>query len=306
MLNELVTFCTVAKHGSMSRAAAELHLSQPAISQRLRSLEETYGLPLFRRTNRGVELTPAGETLTRYAQRIIHMEHSLQQEMESLRSSEPRQIVIGATSAIGSYALPCTVYLFQQKYPAARVQLQIGKRSEVMQRLEDGVVDLALMEGPALDPAVSDAHDWHASVVSEEELVLITPTAGPYAEREVYTAEELKQVPLIMRENGSGGRQAVEEGWKAAGHGASELHLAMEMSSVDAVKTSVASGHGVALVSKWSVRAEARMGTLRIARLEGIRFPSCWTLVYPRSGMKGTMDRALLRTLRSPAERGFC
>ncbi len=303
MSNGLDIFCTVAKHGSMSRAAAELHLSQPAISQRLRALEEHYGLQLFRRTNRGVELTPAGETLSRYAQRILQLERSLEAEMAALRAAEPKQIVIGATSAIGGYALPCTVYLFQQKYPDARIQLQIGKRADVIQRLEDGLVDLALVEGPAVAPPTQD---WQVSAISEEELVLITPPGGPFAGQETYTADDLTRLPVIIREQGSGTRMAVEEGWKAAGRSVSELNIAMELTSVDAIKTSVASGHGVALVSRWCVRAEARMGHLRMAQLEDIAFTSHWTLLVPKGGMRSAIERALLRTLRSPAERGFC
>lgn len=303
MTQELDIFCKVAKYGSMSRAAAELHLSQPAVSQRLRTLEEQYGLQLFRRTNRGVELTPAGEVLSRYAQRILQLERSLQEEMASLRAAEPKQIVVGATSAIGGYALPCTVYLFQQKYPDARIQLQIGKRCDVIQRLEDGLVDIALVEGPDI---TAPSQDWQVSVISEEELVLITPPGGPFAGKDAYTADDLTRLPLILREPGSGTRMAVEEGWKAAGRSATELNIAMELTSVDAIKTSVASGHGVALVSRWCVRAEARMGHLRIAPLEDIAFTSRWTLIVPKNGIKGAMERALLRTLRSPAERGFC
>jgi len=136
--------------------------------------------------------------------------------------------------------------------------------------------------------------------------VLITPPGGPFAGKDAYTADDLTRLPLILREPGSGTRMAVEEGWKAAGRSATELNIAMELTSVDAIKTSVASGHGVALVSRWCVRAEARMGHLRIVPLEDIAFTSRWTLIVPKNGMKGAMERALLRTLRSPAERGFC
>lgn len=305
MISELVTFCSVAKHGSMSRAATELHLSQPAVSQRLRALEENYGMPLFRRTNRGVDLTQAGEVLSRYAQRILSLDRSLQEEMAALRAEEPRQIVIGATSAIGGYALPCTVYLFQQKHPSARIELVIGKRAEVLQKLEDGLLDLALVEGPDIDPA-EQSPDWHSVCVSAEDLVLITPVSGPLAEKVSYTADDLVKAPLILREPGSGSRLALEHTWQVMGRPWSELNVAMQLSSADAVKTSVASGHGVALLSKWCVRVEARIGTVRMVPLEGIRFVSRWTLLYPKSGMRGTLNRALLRTLRSPAERGFC
>ncbi len=303
MIDELATFSAVVKHGSMTRAAHEMHLSQPAVSQRLRALEETYGMPLLKRTNRGVELTKAGEILNRYAQRLLSLDRSLQEEMNALRAAEPRQITVGATSAIGGYALPCTVYLFQQKHPSARIQLVIGKRQEVLQKLEDGLLDLALVEGLGEEHLTGD---WQTVVVSEEELVLIGPVEGPLAERTAYSLDDLIKVPLIVREPGAGSRLVLEETWKALGRKWSELNVAMELTSTDAIKTSVASGHGVSLVSKWCVRVDARIGSLRMIPLEGVSFTSRWTLVYPKHGMRGAMDRALLRTLRSPAERGFC
>jgi len=305
MMDELNTFCAVVRCGSMSRAANDLHLSQPAVSQRLRSLETEYGMQLLRRTNRGVELTQAGEVLSRYARRLIGLQQSLQEEMEALRSEEPRQVVIGATSAAGGYALPCTVYMFQQKHPTARIQLVIGNRSETIQRLNDGVLDLAIVEGPATT-AAEEPEGWQSTLVSEEDLVLITPTVGPLAQPEIYTLEDLRKVPLILREPGSGTRQVVEMAFLEQGLRRGDLNAAFELNNPEAVKTSVASGHGVSLVSKWAVRVEARIGSVRIAPMEGIRFTSRWTLFYPRTSQRSMLNRALLRTLRSPADRGFC
>lgn len=202
--------------------------------------------------------------------------------------------------------MPCTVYLFQQKHPSARIQLVIGKRSEVLQKLEDGLLDLALVEGPDCDSAAGESGEWQSVCVSEEELVLITPVSGSLAEKQLDTADDLVRSPLILREAGSGSRLVVEKAWESLGRKWSDLNVAMELSSIDAVKTSVASGHGVAPLSQWCVRVEARIGTVRIVPLEGIRFLSRWTLLYPKNGMHGTLNRALLRTLRSPAERGFC
>lgn len=305
MMDELNTFCAVVRSGSMSRAAHDLHLSQPAVSQRLRSLETDYGMQLLRRTNRGVELTPAGEVLSRYARRLMGLQQSLQDEMEALRSEEPRHVVIGATTAAGGYALPCTVYMFQQKHPTARIQLVIGNRSETIQRLNDGVLDLALVEGPEAT-AAEEPEGWQSMVVSEEDLVLITPTAGPLAQQEVYTLEELLKTPLILRESGSGTRQVVEKEFLEHGVHNVDLNAPFELNNPEAVKTSVAAGHGVSLVSKWCVRVEARIGSVRIVPLEGVRFVSRWTLFYPRANQRTMLNRALLRTLRSPAERGFC
>lgn len=305
MLSELETFCAVVRCGNMSKAATELHLSQPAVSQRLRSLEEAYGMPLLRRTNRGVELTPGGELLSRYARRMLSLNSSLHEEMSALRDAEPRHVVVGATSVIGGYALPCTVYMFQQKHPAARIQLMIGKRSEIMQRLQDGMLDMAMVEGAtAVDPGAS-LDGWQSQVVSEEELVLITPVEGPLAQIQSFGLEQLKQVPLILRDEGSGSREVIEYEFRRHGTTMRDFNLAMELSSLDAIKTSVAAGHGVSITSKWCVRVEARIGTIRIAPLDGLRFLSRWSLIYPPRG-RTMLNRALIRTLRSPAERGFC
>ncbi|HYF94558.1 MAG TPA: LysR family transcriptional regulator [Symbiobacteriaceae bacterium] len=306
MMQDLATFIAVVRCGSMSKAAQELHLSQPAISQRLRALEEEYGLPLLRRTNRGVEVTPAGDILSRYARRLLNLDKLMQEELNALRQAEPRQIIIAATSAIGGYALPCTVYLFQQKYPTARIQLVIGKRSETLQRLNDGAVDMALVEGPDVSGQVSDLEGWQSQIVSEEDLVLAAPVTGPLAERDSFTLSDLRATPLLVREQGSGTRMIVEQALKSTGLSLSDMNIAMEMSSLDAIKTSVAQGHGVALLSKWCVRVEARIGTIRIVPLTDIRFTSRWTLIYPHNQQRAALHRALLKTLRSPAERGFC
>ena len=306
MMQDLATFIAVVRCGSMSKAAQELHLSQPAISQRLRSLEEQYGLPLLRRTNRGVEVTPAGEILSRYARRLLNLDKLMGEELDALRQAEPRQIIIAATSAIGGYALPCTVYLFQQKYPSARIQLVIGKRSETLQRLNDGAVDMALIEGPDVDGQVNDPEGWQSLTVSEEDLVLVAPVEGPLSEPASFTLDQLRRTPLLLRDQGSGTRLVVEQTLKAAGLSLQEMTIAMEMSSLDAIKTSVAQGHGVALLSKWCVRVEARIGTVRIVPLTDVRFTSRWTLIYPRNSQRATLHKALLKTLRSPAERGFC
>lgn len=305
MLDDLATFSTVVRCGSMSRAAAELHLSQPAVSQRLRALEEAYGMQLLRRTNRGVEVTAAGEVLSRYAHRLLTLHETLQKEMDSLRTAEPRQVVIGATSTVGAYALPCTVYLFQQLHPSARIQLQIGNRAETVERLDDGVIDLALIEGTPLQPG-EQPEGWQASEVSEEDLVLITPVTGPLSEPATYNLDALRRAPIIVRERGSGTREVVEKSFEEHGLRWSDLNVAMELSSMDAIKTSVASGHGVALISQWCVKVEARIGTIRIAPLEGVRFRSVWTLLCPAARRRTTLTRALIRTLRSPADRGFC
>jgi DNA-binding transcriptional LysR family regulator len=306
VLEEFATFCAIVKSGSMSKAASDLHVSQPAVSQRLRTLEQAYGMQLLLRTNRGVELTPAGELLSRYARRLINLHNNLQEEMEALRSAEPSQVIIGATSAAGGYALPCTIFLFQQTHPAAKIQLVVGNRSETLQRLHDGALDLALVEGQPVPPHEDDREGWQATEVSEEELVLVTPVTGPWAELPVYTLEDLRRAPLILREQGSGVRQVVEQELQNHGLSISQFPEARELCGVNAGKTAVAAGHGVTLLSKWCVRVEARIGTVRIAPLQGIRFLSRWTLLYPAARQGSILIRSLVHTLRSPAERGFC
>lgn len=304
-LEQLEMFCAVVRSGSMSRAAALLHVSQPAISQQIRALEAEFGTQLLVRTHRGVEPTPAGDALVRYARRILVLGRSLRAEIEALREAAAHRLVVGATPVIGGYALPCTIYLFRRRYPDARIDLVIANTTEVLQRLQDGLLHMAVIEGP-LPSDVSLQDHWATQVLTEDTLVLVTPAKGPLAEKERFHVQDLREVPLILREKGSGTRRAIEERFPTGGVAFEDLNVVMELSSLEAIKTSVEAGHGVALLSRWTVRKEVHAGALRIAPLDGVTIRLPWTLIYSRTQSRTPLERQFLRTLRSPTERGFC
>lgn len=305
-LDLLHSFCTVVRTGSMTRAAQTLHLTQPAVSQKVRLLESKYGVELLRRSPQGVEVTPAGEILARYARRMLDLQRSLERELEALRSLDSQHLQVGAATTAGGYALPCTVYLFQQRYPQVRVELVIANSTEILQRFLDGALPMAVVEGPVCTDFDRGGNEIQVVPLTEEELILVTPATGPLSQRDRYDLEQLRQVPLIVREPGSGTRRAVEEALMAAGLSLRDLRVAMELSGIDAVKTSVEQGHGVALLSRWTVRKELRTRSLRAAALEGLSVRVPWSLLYRRDRSRTEMERRFVAFLRSPKERGFC
>lgn len=308
MLSHLDTFQAVIRTGSMSKAAALLHLSQPAVSQHIRALEEHFGVELLRRTNRGIEPTPYGELVARYARRLLAIHQTLQQEITDLKAAEQGRILVGASSAIGGYALPCSVYLFRERHPGAWVDLMVAAAGEIVQRLQDDLLRVAVVEGPLGCEEALPADRWARHVLADDHLVLVGPVRGPLARRcpQRCTPDDLRQLPLVVREPGSGSRQALEQGLPAAGLTLADLNVLVQTGSLDAVKTSVEAGHGFALVSSWSVRKEVRNRQMRRIDLDGLQFPVPWTLLHLQESYLTPLERAFVRFLRSPADRGFC
>jgi DNA-binding transcriptional LysR family regulator len=300
-LDQLVTFSTVVRAGSISKAAEALHLTQPAVSQQIRSLESEFGLRLLERSNEGVRPTEAGDILMHYARRMLVLYKGLSEEIENLKENCENLLLVGAGTAIGGYALPCSIYLFREKYPRVSIKLKVSNTQEVLSLLLDRRIQVGLVEGP-----VPDTPELASAVLAQDELVLIAPPRVPWLQGESVTLDELRQLPLILRESGSGTRKAVTDALGSKGLDLQNLNVIMELNSLDAIKASVEAGRGVSLMSRWAIRKELRTGALRAVRVEGLSFPCCYIALWRPDRNKTPLEKRFLRFLRSPKERGFC
>lgn len=175
-LSQFDVFCTVAKTKSFSKAARLLHLTQPAVSAQIHSLEEYFGVQLFRRSGQGVELTEAGELAYKYARQVLDLVATMEKHLDSLSGLEDEELVVAASSSVGNYALPCSIWAFRDQHPKARVRLEIANRSQVLARIRENGVPVAVVEGP-----VEDGEEFVACKVASDELVIIAPPAGSLA-----------------------------------------------------------------------------------------------------------------------------
>ena len=262
--NHLALFRAVAEAGGFSHAAAAVHVSQPAISMQVAELESALGTMLFDRLPRGVRLTPAGEILFGYAQRIAALERDAERAMDELRGLRRGRLALGASATVGSYLLPAVLGDFRRRHPAVELTLTVDNTAGIRQRLLDGTLDLGLTEGTRPEDS-----ELAVEVFAEDELVIITAPDHPLAARSQPVAvSRLCAEPMILREPGSGTRAVFERA--LAAHGAAVTNVALVLNSPEAIKRAVAAGLGLAAVSRLCVESELAGGTLVTVPVHGL------------------------------------
>lgn len=304
-LNQITAFCAVVKTGSISKAAKHLHLTQPALSLQIQDLEEYFNTKLLERSNRGVKITPSGELLYSYGHRIMSLSENLIQEINALTSLDNEEMNIGASSTIGGYALPCSIYIFKEKYPQSDVKMTIGNTKEILEKTEDGVLDIGLIEGP-FNKSLLNQQKLIAKNICRDELVMITPANDEWGEKEVITLDELKTLPLVLREKGSGIRETVEKALSDNNIQLDDCRLTMELSTLEAIKSCVEAGQGISIISRLAVRRELRHGTLKALQVEGISFPHYFTVIYSSVKPKTALQKTFIEFIKCPRTRSFC
>lgn len=255
MRDRLHVFSVVADKLNFTQAAQELFMSQPAVSSAIKALENEFGLPLFSRVGGRVELTEAGRILESYAVRIQKLEQEAVNEIRALSGSVQGRLTIGATTTIDQYILPKLIGEFAASYPDVSFVVVSQTMDPMAQLLLDGKVDVAVVEGEA------NSHQFHATTWMSDELFLNvadTPDAP-----EALTFEELLKQPLILREKGSGHRQAIEAAFRSRGVDLNSLNIVLELGSTEAVKLAVENGLGGAFLSDWSCKKERALHSMK-------------------------------------------
>ncbi len=267
---QLAAFNAVARLGSVSRAADEMHLTQPAVSIQLGILEDAAGTPLLRRSARGVKLTEAGELLAGYASRILDLWGEAGDAMAAHCGDIAGLLRIGAVTT-AEYLLPPLLLEFVREHPQVKVKLQIGNRADVVNQLAGQDIDLAIMGRPPAElKTISAAFAKHpmAFVAAPPHPLMTTPKPGLAA---------LNQANLLVRERGSGTRTTVEQMFKDAGV---SLTIGSEMSSNEAIKQMCAAGFGVAFLSLHSCVLELETGMLAILPMPDCPIERDWHVMH--------------------------
>lgn len=254
---QLLSFACVADVGNISRAAQQLHLSQPALSGQLRMLQDWFGEPLYRRNGHGIALTEAGERLAVHARQLRQVYGQAHAMRDAWRGLESGSLRLGASTTPASYLLPALVARFRSDFPAVSLHLSDGNTRQIVERLP--TLDLAFIEGevPAGLPADTEVHAWR-----RDEVVAIVRADHVLAQSRTVQWRDLADWPLVMREPGSGVRRLVERAFGAAGV---SVMTGLELAGVEGVKQAVRAGLGVGFVSVMSMRHED--GTLAALRL---------------------------------------
>ena len=257
-LHYLRVFAAVADQRGFTKAAAALHLSQPAVSKAVRGIERQVGAPLLERGARGVRLTDAGAVLHARARELFAVERSAEEELRALRGLEGGTLRIGASTTIATYLLPRLLGGFRARHPGVELRVATANTRAIARRLVQRRLDVALVEGPVAHPRI-EVLPWR-----DDALVVVAPVDHPLARRRRVAPEALAAEPFIARERGSGTRRVAEAALRAAGVAPRRL---LTLGSTAAVTQAVAAGLGLAIVSRLAAADQLALGRVALVRV---------------------------------------
>jgi len=273
----LTVFRKVAERLSFRKAAEELYLTQPAVSQQIKALEAELGVVLFDRSGSQVQLTPAGGALLKYADESSRLLHEARHAVAAFSGTQSGVLTLGASTTVAQYVLPRLLSEFCASHPRVHPTLISGNTEQIVAAVEEEKIALGFIEGPPR------SRDLTVTPFLEDELVLLVAAAHEWAEQSNIALEDLASAPLLMRERGSGTRHIVELALERHHIRRGSLNVAMELDSTEAIKSAVEAGFGAGFVSRWAIAKDARLGPgFRIVEIKGIRFRRHFLVVSPK------------------------
>ncbi|MFP4212614.1 MAG: selenium metabolism-associated LysR family transcriptional regulator [Desulfohalobiaceae bacterium] len=263
-LTKLQSFCRVYERSSFSRAAQELFLSQPTISAHVHSLELELQVQLLDRQGRRIMPTSAGRTFYAHAREIIQKLYAAQEAVWLLRDEVAGELNLGGSTIPGNHLLPSLMSDFRGQHPRVSMQLQLGDSQEIVQRIRQGELDLAVVG------ASSKASELEAASLLRDQLGLVG-TEELLAACGDLDLESLMALPWLLREQGSGTRAAFEDALLSLGIGLSKLQIAAVVHSTKAMLECSAAGLGLAVTSRLAAEDYLSTGQLRWVQVPELR-----------------------------------
>ena len=251
-----MTLRTVVEKGSFSQAAEELEISQPAVSFQIRALERKLGHRLLDRSGRRVSMTEAGEVVYGYARRMIGLEAEMGRAVGEVGTAIAGRLVIGSTAGPAELVLPRLLGAFHRAYPEVRVSLVVTDTQSVCDRVLDDELEIGVVG------AGRTQRGLEFESFLRDELVLIVPPGHHLADRGGVSLEELAAEPMLMQQEGSGVRAALEAAMRESGLRDRDLSIAMELGLQQSVKAAVLDGFGITVISRLAVEREVDDGLL--------------------------------------------
>jgi DNA-binding transcriptional LysR family regulator len=283
-MRQLQVFESVARHLSFTRAAEELHLTQPAVSMQVKQLESMIELPLFEQMGKKVHLTEAGHTMVRHSRTMMAHLSEIERDINSLKGVEGGQLKICIASTVNYFATRL-LSSFCEQYKKVHISLEVINREELIRRLEANEPDLVLMGQPP------ESLDVEATAFMENPLILIANPQHPLSDQSGIKIDRLSEETFVMREPGSGTRSAMMRLFDKHGVKPKE---GIQLSSNETIKQSVEAGLGLAVVSAHTVDLELKAGRLISLDVEYFPILRQWYICYRRGKRLSTTAQVFL------------
>lgn len=265
----LKVFRAVAEVMSFRKAGEMLRLSQPAVSQQVRSLEEEVGVRLFDRGSgdghgNQIALTDAGRVLLGYATSAAAMLTEAQEALAALNGNVIGELRLGASTTVAQYVLPRILGAFLRLYPHLCLSVVSGNTERIAEAVAEKRLALGIIEGPAM------RRDIKTERMAQDAMVLIVAPGHPWARAGTIAPADLTNAPILLRERGSGSRRVVERSLRKAGISLRSLRVVMELDSTEAIISGVEAELGVGFVSRWAIGKVLRLGTIQTVSVKGL------------------------------------
>lgn len=261
-----IVFLTVAENLSFSKAAEELFISQPAVTNHIKALESKLNVALFERKGNKIFLTKAGALTYNRLKTIRQLYHELEFDIERLNDSFKGILQIGASSTISQYLIPEVIASFHKRYPKIELHLLNGNSFEMEQKLLDNEIDMALVENESSQTNIK------YSDFLDDEIVVVTGSNSVYSKRKLISATEFQELPIVLREKGSGTLQVIHNVLLKNNIALEKLNTVIHLGSTEAIKNFLRSFDGIALLSVKAIEKELQLKEIVKINVNNISF----------------------------------
>ena len=263
-ISQLRVFLAAAEEKNFSAAAKRLHLSQSAVSQNIQALERAYGVELFIRRGRSVELSEEGESIIPTAREVINAARLLEDSLQNVHNEVGGELIIGCSTSAGKYLMPTLLSSFQRQYSAVLPRVKIMGRGFVYEKLLNETIPIGISS------KLFDHRELESVPLFEDHVILIAHPDHPWTEFGRALPADLIDQPMIVRENSSGTCEVVMEGLKTLDTTMDMLNITMELGNAEAIEMAVENGVGIAFVSEMVAARGLAMGRIKRIELEGL------------------------------------
>lgn len=272
----LKVFSTVAKRLNFTRASAELFISQPAVTKHIRELEAHFKTTLLERSgNKKVTLTPAGELLLKYAERLMATYNELDFDMNQLQNQYAGTLRIGGSNTVAQYVIPALLAQFRERFSDVKISLFTANTEQVELAALNKEIDLGIVEGIHRNPQLK----YEAFL--DDELVLVCSAINKLVKTETIKPEQLKALPLLLREPGSGTLDVIAHALKPHHITLADLNPVMQLDSAESIKSYLLHSNCFAFLSVQSILNELKAGTLKIIDVKNLTIARPFYFVQP-------------------------
>ncbi|AWW30839.1 LysR family transcriptional regulator [Echinicola strongylocentroti] len=280
----LQVFHAVARRLNFTKAAEELYISQPAVTKHIRQIESHYQVKLFDRQGSKISLTPAGQTLYEHADRIFAVYRDLEFELNHFSKDHRGELRIGASTTIAQYVLPPILAAFHEKFHDIRLSLSTDNTEQIGKSLDLGEIDLGIIEGQ------TKQSQFKYTEFTKDEILLIARADHPLAKKESIDIQELLDVPLLLREPGSGTLEVIAHALKPLGVKLGQLKKEMQLGSTESIKGYLMNSNAMAFLSVFTVLEELHSKKFTVIDVDKLSIERSFLFIQPHGGKEGIAD----------------